>query len=52
MTAGALGITAKISNYPGVPGPVSGAELTEIMRAQAESFGAEFVTDKVVDAYL
>jgi thioredoxin reductase (NADPH) len=48
LTAGALGITSKISNYPGVPGPVSGAELVEIMREQAQSFGAEFLTDKVV----
>ncbi len=48
LTAGALGITTKISNYPGVPGPVSGAELVEIMRQQAESFGAKFITDKVV----
>jgi len=48
LTAGALGITGKISNYPGVPGPVTGAELVEIMRSQAESFGAEFLTDKVV----
>lgn len=48
LTAGALGVTAKISNYPGVVGPVSGAELVEIMRSQAESFGAEFITDKVV----
>lgn len=48
LTAGALGITAKINNYPGVPGPVTGAELVEIMRAQAESFGAQFLTDKVV----
>jgi thioredoxin reductase (NADPH) len=48
LTAGALGMTAKISNYPGVPGPVTGAELVEIMREQARSFGAEFLTDKVV----
>jgi len=48
LTAGALGVTAKISNYPGVPGPVSGAELVDTMRQQAESFGAEFLTDKVV----
>jgi thioredoxin reductase (NADPH) len=48
LTAGALGITAKISNYPGVPGPIGGAELVEIMREQAESFGAKFLTDKVV----
>jgi thioredoxin reductase (NADPH) len=48
LTAGALGLTEKISNYPGVPGPVSGAELAETMRQQAKSFGAEFITDKVV----
>ncbi|NDJ35353.1 MAG: FAD-dependent oxidoreductase [Chloroflexi bacterium] len=48
LTAGALGITAKISNYPGVPGPISGAQLAEIMREQAQSFGAEILTDKVV----
>lgn len=48
LTAGALGVTAKISNYPGVPGPISGAKLVQMMRQQAESFGAEFLTDKVV----
>ena len=48
LTAGALGVTAKISNYPGIVGPISGAELVDIMRKQAESFGAEFITDKVV----
>ena len=52
LTAGALGITTKISNYPGVPGPVSGEDLVKIMRKQAESFGAEFMTDKVVGASL
>jgi thioredoxin reductase (NADPH) len=48
LTAGALGITSKISNYPGVPGTVSGAEIVETMREQAKSFGAVFLTDKVV----
>jgi thioredoxin reductase (NADPH) len=48
LTVGALGITGKISNYPGVKGPVTGAELLSIMREQARDFGAEFVTDKVV----
>lgn len=48
LTAGALGVTAKISNYPGVPGPISGAQLVETMRRQAESFGAKFITDKVI----
>jgi thioredoxin reductase (NADPH) len=48
LTVGALGVTGKISNYPGVPGPVTGAELLAIMRRQAESFGARFVTERVV----
>ncbi len=52
LTAGALGVTNKISNYPGVIGPVSGAEIVEIMRTQAESFGAKFITDKVVGVNL
>ena len=52
LTAGALGITTKISNYPGVPGPISGEDLVKIMREQAEAFGAEFMTDKVVGVSL
>ncbi len=47
LTAGALGLTAKIANYPGVAGEISGAELLKIMRQQAETFGAKFVQDKV-----
>ena len=47
LTAGALGITAKIANYPGITGEISGAELLQRMRAQAESFGATFVQDRV-----
>jgi thioredoxin reductase len=48
LTVGALGVTGKISNYPGVPGPVTGADLLSTMRGQAESFGARFLTDRVV----
>ena len=47
LTAGALGITAKIANYPGILGEMSGAELLERMRVQAESFGARFIQDRV-----
>jgi len=42
-----LGLTAKIANYPGVPGEISGADLLKIMREQAQSFGAIFTADKV-----
>lgn len=47
LTAGALGLTPKIANYPGILGEVSGAELVALIRQQAESFGATFVQDKV-----
>jgi thioredoxin reductase (NADPH) len=52
LTAGALGITGKIANYPGVSDPISGADLLEQMRRQAESFNAKFVFDRVVGADL
>lgn len=47
-TAGALGITGKIANYPGVLEEISGMELLERMRSQARSFGAEFIADRVI----
>jgi len=52
LTAGALGTTGNIVNYPGVPGPISGAELVRRIREQAASFGAEFVNDRALRAEL
>ena len=43
---GQITITHEVVNYPGV-GRTSGAELTETMRKQAESFGAEFLLAEV-----
>ncbi len=43
---GQITITSNIVNYPGVEHS-SGAELTEAMRKQAESFGAEFLLAEV-----
>ena len=48
LTAGALGITGRIANYPGIPEAISGAELVERIRSQARTFGAEYKTDKVI----
>ena len=48
LTAGALGVTGRIANYPGLTEEITGAELLERMRGQARSFGAEFVNDKVI----
>ncbi len=42
---GQITITSEVVNYPGV-GRTSGKELTENMRKQAESFGAEFILAK------
>lgn len=40
--SGALAITHKIANYPGVEGERTGKELLDVIQRQAESFGAEF----------
>lgn len=48
LTSGALGMTGKIANYPGIPEAISGAELLERMRQQARSFGVQFINDKVI----
>ncbi|MEM6452931.1 MAG: FAD-dependent oxidoreductase [Cyanobacteria bacterium P01_D01_bin.105] len=39
---GALAITHKIANYPGVSGEVSGAQLLDMMREQAVAFGTTY----------
>ena len=48
---GQITITEEIVNYPGVK-KSSGKELTEQMRLQAESFGAEFAIAEVIDMEL
>jgi len=44
---GALAITHKIANYPGVLGEVGGEELLNAMRHQATTFGADYVRSQV-----
>ena len=39
---GALAITHKIANYPGVAGDISGDELLQVMREQAIEFGTKY----------
>lgn len=41
--AGALALTHKIANYPGVEGESTGKELLDRFRRQAQSFGAEYL---------
>lgn len=47
-TAGALALTHKIANYPGVLGEVTGLELLTLMRRQAKQFGAVFIRSNIV----
>ena len=46
-SVGALAITHKIANYPGVSKEVSGSALLEMMRNQAISYGTEYVRAQV-----
>ena len=48
---GQITITSEVVNYPGVE-RASGMELTQAMRKQAESFGAEFLGAEVLDVEL
>ncbi|MGB8956674.1 MAG: FAD-dependent oxidoreductase [Tumebacillaceae bacterium] len=45
--AGALAITHKIANYPGVPEELTGLELVDRIRKQAKEYGATFVRGNV-----
>ena len=49
---GALMNTTDVENFPGFRDGIMGPDLMEAMRAQAERFGTEFVTDDVVSVAL
>jgi len=49
---GQLTLTTEVENFPGFPGGVQGPELVDLMRKQAERFGAEYLAETVTSVDL
>jgi thioredoxin reductase (NADPH) len=48
LIGGQINVTDEVENYPGFPESLSGYDLTDKMRQQAERFQAEFIDEEVM----
>lgn len=48
MVGGQINVTDEVENYPGFEEPLSGFDLTDKMRKQAERFGAVFIDEEII----
>lgn len=47
MVGGQINVTDEVENYPGFEEPISGFDLTDRMRKQAERFGTNFIDEEI-----
>lgn len=49
---GQLSLTTDVENFPGFPKGVQGPELVELMKQQAQRFGAEYRMERAIEVHL
>lgn len=48
LVGGQINVTFEVENYPGIPEILSGFELSDRLKQQADKFGPEFVEEEII----